>query len=75
MVLGVVLMIVSRFYFRPYFSRRTETAPPGLLDMQVEHAPAHLMGPEHVTHGTHLLTPEAEKESLGRPPGKEPPAS
>ncbi|HEY1687952.1 MAG TPA: APC family permease [Solirubrobacteraceae bacterium] len=47
MVLGVVLMLVARFYFRPYFSRRPETAPPGLLDAQVEHAPVHLMGREH----------------------------
>jgi amino acid transporter len=75
MVLGVVLMIVSRFYFRPFFARRLETAPPGLLDVQVERAPTHLMGPEHVTHGTHLLTPEAEQEPPSRPPGEEPPPS
>jgi amino acid transporter len=60
MGVGVALMIVSRFYFRPFFSRKTETAPPGLLDARVERAPAHLMGPEHVTHGAHLLTPEAD---------------
>jgi len=58
MILGVVLMIVLRPLFRPYFSRRTELAPAGLLDRPVEHAPTHLMGPEHVTHGVHLLTPE-----------------
>ena len=46
MVVGVLLMVISRFYFRPFFSRRTETAPPGLLDQRVEHAPAHLMGPQ-----------------------------
>lgn len=68
MVLGVVLMIVSRFYFRPFFSRRTETAPPGLLDARVEHAPVHLMGSEHVTHGAHLLTPEADEEPPRVPP-------
>jgi amino acid transporter len=45
MAVGVVLMVVSRFYFRPFFARRSETAPPGLLDSIVEHAPAHLMGP------------------------------
>jgi amino acid transporter len=60
MVLGAVLMVVSRLYFRPFFSRKTETAPPGLLDAPVERAPAHLMGPEHVTHGVHVLTPEAD---------------
>ena len=53
-------MLVSRPYFRPFFSRKTETAPPGLLDAPVERAPTHLMGGEHVTHGVHLLTPEAE---------------
>jgi amino acid transporter len=45
MAVGVVLMVISRIYFRPFFSRRTESAPPGLLDRPVEHAPAHLMGP------------------------------
>lgn len=68
LLLGVVLMFVSRFYFRPFFSRRPETAPPGLLDARVEHAPAHLMGREHVTHGTHLLTPEGGEEPPPRPP-------
>jgi hypothetical protein len=32
MLLGVVIMLVSRPYFREFFSRKTETAPPGLLD-------------------------------------------
>jgi amino acid transporter len=41
MVLGVVLMLISRRYFREYFARRTETAPTGILDQPVEHAPAH----------------------------------
>jgi amino acid transporter len=67
LLLGVVLMIVSRFYFRPFFSRRLETAALGLLDAPVEHAPAHLMGREHVTHGAHLLTPEAGEEPPQRP--------
>jgi amino acid transporter len=44
MVLGFVLMLISRLYFREFFSRKTETAPPGLLDAPVERAPAHLMG-------------------------------
>jgi amino acid transporter len=46
MVLGFVLMLVSRFYFREYFSRKTEKAQLGILDVPVEHAPAHLMGPQ-----------------------------
>jgi amino acid transporter len=32
MILGVIIMLVSRPYFREFFSRKTETAPPGLLD-------------------------------------------
>jgi len=39
--IGVVLMIVSRPFFREFFSRKTEAAPLGLLDQPVEHAPAH----------------------------------
>jgi amino acid transporter len=41
MLLGVVLMLISRPFFREYFSRRLETAKPGVLDEPVEHAPAH----------------------------------
>jgi amino acid transporter len=41
LLVGVVLMIVSRFFFRPFFARKTETARPGLLEEPVEHAPAH----------------------------------
>jgi len=62
MLVGVLGMVISRFYFRPFFARRTETAAPGLLDMKVERAPAHMMGPEHVTHGVHLLEPEAGED-------------
>ena len=32
MVLGGVIMIVSRPFFRDYFARKPETAPPGLLE-------------------------------------------
>ena len=32
MVLGLILMLASRPYFKEFFSRRTETAPPGILD-------------------------------------------
>ena len=69
----IVLMGVSRPYFRTFFSRRTETAPLGLLDAPVERAPTRLMGPEHVTHGAHLLTPEAGERPADEP-GREPPA-
>jgi amino acid transporter len=41
MVFGVLLMLLSRRRFREFFSRKTETAPPGLLEQPVEHAPAH----------------------------------
>jgi amino acid transporter len=67
MIVGVVLMLISRPFFRPFFSRKTETAAPGLLDAKVERAPTHLMGPEHVTHGVHLLTPEGG-EGPPKPP-------
>jgi len=40
MVVGIVLMFISRPYFREFFSRRTEAAPVGILDQPVEHAPA-----------------------------------
>ena len=32
MFLGFVIMLISRPIFREYFSRKIETAPPGLLD-------------------------------------------
>ena len=41
MVVGFVLILISRPFFREFFSRKTETAPVGLLDQPVEHAPAH----------------------------------
>jgi amino acid transporter len=41
LILGVILMLVSRPFFREFFSRKLETAKPGLLDEPVEHAPAH----------------------------------
>jgi amino acid transporter len=67
MVLGAVLMLASRPYFRRFFSRKTETATPGILDLVVERAPLHLMGAEHVTSAAHPLTPESE-ESEPPPP-------
>jgi amino acid transporter len=68
MLVGVAAMLISRLYFREFFARRTETAAPGLLDMQVERAPVHLMGPEHVTHGAYLLEPEAGEQPAPPPP-------
>jgi hypothetical protein len=32
MILGFLLMLVSRRYFSEFFSRKRETAPPGILD-------------------------------------------
>jgi len=32
LLVGVVLMLLSRPYFKEFFARRTETAPPGILD-------------------------------------------
>jgi amino acid transporter len=32
MLLGFVIMLISRPYFREFFARKTETAPPGLLN-------------------------------------------
>ena len=40
MVIGLVLMLVSRPYFKEFFSRKTETAPPGILDQPLEALPA-----------------------------------
>jgi hypothetical protein len=32
MALGAIIMVASRPVFREFFSRKTETAPPGILD-------------------------------------------
>jgi amino acid transporter len=32
LIVGAVLMVISRPFFREFFSRKTETAPPGILD-------------------------------------------
>ncbi|HTZ63437.1 MAG TPA: APC family permease [Solirubrobacteraceae bacterium] len=39
MVLGFIIMLISRPYFREFFSRKTETAPPGLLEQPPPVAP------------------------------------
>jgi amino acid transporter len=41
LLLGFVVMLLSRPFFRQYFARKTETAPLGLVERPVEHAPAH----------------------------------
>jgi amino acid transporter len=41
LILGFIGMLLSRPFFRDYFKRKLETAPPGLLEQPVEHAPAH----------------------------------
>ena len=40
MILGFVIMLVSRPYFREYFSRKLETAPPGVLEHPPTAGPA-----------------------------------
>jgi amino acid transporter len=40
MLIGVVLMLLSRTVYRDYFSRKLETVEPGLFEEPVEHAPA-----------------------------------
>ncbi|HWX88144.1 MAG TPA: APC family permease, partial [Solirubrobacteraceae bacterium] len=40
LLIGVILMIVSRPFFRDFFSRKLETVQPGLFEAPVEHAPA-----------------------------------
>jgi amino acid transporter len=71
MIVGLALAFVSRFYYGPFFARKTETAPAGLLDAPVEHAPAHLMGRGAVTTERHPFRPEAGEsdEPPGPPPG------
>jgi amino acid transporter len=39
-LVGVVLMLVSRPFFKDFFSRKLETVQPGLFEQPVEHAPA-----------------------------------
>ena len=63
---GLVIALISRPFFKPFFSRKPETAPPGLLDAVVEHAPLHLMGTHH--EGEPVPAPVGDD----RPPG--PPA-
>jgi amino acid transporter len=40
LLIGVVLMLVSRPFFRDFFARKLEVVKPGLFDQPVEHAPA-----------------------------------
>jgi amino acid transporter len=71
LAIGVVLMVIARFYFRPFFSRKTETAPPGILDEPVERAPAHLMGSGHA-HAT--AAPPPPDGPAAPPPPSGPPS-
>ncbi len=72
MLAGVVVMLISRPFFKPFFARKPETAPPGLLDAPVERAPVHLMGPEH--QPSHLAQELHEAEQhLIHPHGDEDP--
>ncbi|MGC2374496.1 MAG: APC family permease [Solirubrobacteraceae bacterium] len=40
LLIGLILMLVSRPFFREYFSRKLETVTPGLFEEPVERAPA-----------------------------------
>jgi amino acid transporter len=40
MLVGLILMLLSRPYFKEFFSRKLETVEPGLFEQPVEHAPA-----------------------------------
>jgi amino acid transporter len=40
LLIGLVLMLVSRPFFREFFARKLEVVKPGLFDQPVEHAPA-----------------------------------
>jgi amino acid transporter len=46
LLLGFVAMLLATIPYRDFFRRKpyTEVAPPGLLELPVEHAPAHLHG-------------------------------
>jgi hypothetical protein len=44
MIVGLVIMFASRPFFKEFFSRKTETAPAGILDEPLAHAPAHFGG-------------------------------
>jgi amino acid transporter len=46
LLLGVVVMLIANVSFRDFFRRRpyTEVAPPGILEVPVEHAPLHFKG-------------------------------
>jgi amino acid transporter len=65
MLFGLLLAVLSRPYFKEFFSRTTETAPPGMLDVVVEHAPLHAMGAAHLSHGEPIPAPTSEEQ----PPG------
>lgn len=41
LLLGIPLLALAWIRYRPFFARRPETAAPGLLAEEVEHAPAH----------------------------------
>ena len=42
LLLGVPLLVLAWTRYRSYFARRPETSSPGLLEEEIEHAPAHL---------------------------------
>ena len=41
LLLGIPLLVLAWMRYRSFFARRPETAPPGLLEEEIERAPAH----------------------------------
>jgi amino acid transporter len=41
LLLGIPLLVLAWMRYRPFFAHRPETAPPGLLEEEIERAPAH----------------------------------
>jgi hypothetical protein len=42
LLLGLPLLVLAWTRHRAFFSRRPETARPGILEEELEHAPTHL---------------------------------
>ena len=41
LLLGIPLLAIAWTRYRAFFSRRPETAPEGIFETEIEHAPAH----------------------------------
>jgi hypothetical protein len=65
MLIGVVLMLISRPFFRDFFSRKLETAEPGLLEKHVEH---HSRGSNTAFTKRHRLSCHTQEPLHRKPP-------